>query len=59
MSTMSSSGPMSSSSSGNAPSSLPGTGIGGGTPMSTVFPLFLGNTGGDSVFNSITIILSF
>jgi hypothetical protein len=56
---MSTSGPTSTSSSGNVPSSSSGIGMGGGPPMSTVFPLFLGNSNGDNVFNSITIILSF
>jgi hypothetical protein len=37
-----------------------GTGItGGGSPISTVFPIFLSQPGQDSAFSSISIILSF
>lgn len=47
----------------NAPMSSsginPGFGGGGDSPISTIFPIFLGKSGQDSVFNSISIILSF
>jgi hypothetical protein len=53
MSTGNTNAPMSSSSSG------PNAGIGGGNPISTVMPLFLGKSGQDSAFSSLNIVLSF
>ena len=52
---------MASSSSNSSSSSLGGSGAtGGGNPVSTVFPIFLSNSGQDSSsFSSISIILSF